>query len=181
MMLAMIRPQTVVLIVGLSLSAGWMARTISSPAMQEAPAQQRTGPRPLGMPATSVATYTAQLRRKLEEQPRSPVPGRNPFAFGSRRPSAPAPLSRSRTTATEPEPESRPAPPPAFSPFKLSGIATSEKDGVVVLTAVVIDNGSMVFAKAGDKLSGGHLVVRVEEKAIVIADAAGVEQILRLP
>ena len=178
-MLAMIRPRTVVLIVGLSLTAGWMARTLSSPAAQDAPTQQRTGPRPLGMPATSAATYTAQLRRKLEEQPRSPVPGRNPFVFGSR-PSAPAPLSRPRATTTEPEPESRPAP-PVFSPFKLSGIAASEKDGAVVLTAIVIDNGSMVFAKAGDKLSGGHSVLRVEEKSIVIADAAGGEQILRLP
>jgi hypothetical protein len=63
----------------------------------------------------------------------------------------------------------------------LSGIAATEKDGAVVLTAIVIDNGSMIFAKAGDKLSGGHSVVRVEEKAIVIADAAGVEQVLRLP
>ena len=63
----------------------------------------------------------------------------------------------------------------------MSGIASSEKDGTVVLTAIVIDNGSMVFAKAGDKLSGGHSVLRVEEKAIVIVDAAGVEQIVRLP
>lgn len=179
-MLPMIRPRTVVLIGAISLTAGWMAGTTSSPATQEAPAQRRTGPRPLGSPATSVAPYTAQLRRKLEAQPRTPEPGRNPFAFGSRRPSAPSPSSRRESRA--PEPESRPMPAPvAISPFKLSGIAATEKDGAVVLTAIVIDNGSMIFAKAGDKLSGGHRVLRVEEKSMVIADAAGIEQIIRLP
>jgi hypothetical protein len=182
MMLPMIRPRTVVLIGVVSLAAGWMAGTSSSPATQEAPAQRRAAPRPLGMSATSTAPYTAQLRRKLEEQPRTPVPGRNPFVFGSRRPYAAAPISRGRSTAAEPEPESRPAPPPpAISRFKLSGIAATEKDGAVVLTAIVIDSGSMIFAKAGDKLSGGHSVLRVEEKAIVLVDASGVEQILRLP
>lgn len=178
-MLAMIRPRTVVLIVAVSLAAGWTAGTSLSPATQEAPVQPRTGPRPLGVPATTVAPYTAQLRRKLEEQPRSPMPGRNPFVFGSRRASSPpAP----RTEAAAPEPEWRPMPAPVAVPaFKLSGIAASEIDGVTVLTAIVIDHGSMIFAKAGDKLSGGHSVLRVEEKAIVIVDAAGVEQILRLP
>ncbi len=178
----MIRPLTVVLIGSISLALGWMAGTMTSPAAQEAPAaERRSGPRPLGAPATSATPFTAQLQRKLGEQPRSPVPGRNPFVFGSRRPSVSAPPS-SRGEAPV-EPESRPAfaPPPLFRAFKLSGIASSEKDGAVVLTAILIDNGSMVFAKAGDKLSGGHSVLRVDEKAIVIVDAAGVEQIVRLP
>lgn len=177
-MMAMIRPRTVVLIGTISLFAGWMAGTISSPATQDAPAQRRIGPRPLGSPATSVAPYTAQLRRNLEKQPRSPVPGRNPFVFGSRG-SFSAPAKRPAAQQAS-EPEARPTLPP-LPAFKLSGIAASEKDGAVVFTAIVIDNGSMVFVKVGDKLSGGHSVVRVEEKAIVMADAAGVEQVLRLP
>lgn len=176
----MIRPRTVVLFGALSLVAGWMAGNTSSPVTQEAPAQPRTGPRPLGSPATSVAPYTAQLRKKLDEQPRSPVPGRNPFMFGSRRAVPSAPISRAE--AREVPPEERFTPPPPSSPaFKLSGIAASEKDGAVVLTAIVIDNGSMTFAKAGDQLSGGHSVLRVDEKSIVIVDAAGIEQIIRLP
>ena len=44
--------------------------------------------------------------------------------------------------------------------FKLSGIASSSESGVAVLTAIVIDNGAMVFVKAGDKLSNGYSVVR---------------------
>ena len=176
----MIRPRTVVLVGAVSLALGWMVGNTSSPATQEPFTQRRTsGPRPLGVPATSVAPFTAELRRKLDEHPRTPRPGRNPFVFGSRRAYSP-PMSRAEARATEPE--SRPTPPPAvFSAFKLSGIAATEKDGAVVLTAIVIDNGSMVFARAGDKLSGGHSVLRVEEKAIVIVDAAGVEQTLRLP
>ena len=86
MMLPMIRPRFVVLIGAFSLTAGWMVGTTRSPALQEPAAQRRTGIHPLGVPAGTVAPYTAQLRRKLEEQPRSPVPGRNPFVFGSRRP-----------------------------------------------------------------------------------------------
>lgn len=179
-MMLMIRPRTVVLIGAISLASGWMAGNIASPATQEAPAQRRsTGPRPLGG-ATSVAPYTAQLRQKLEEHPRSPRPGRNPFMFGSR-PAAPiAPMSGAEARDVRPEERVFFLPPPAPA-FKLSGIAASEKDGAVVLTAIVIDNGSMTLAKAGDKLSGGHSVLRIDEKSIVIVDAAGVEQIVRLP
>lgn len=182
MMILMIRPRTVVLIGALSLAAGWVAGNTSSPVTQEAPAQRRTGPRPLGSPATSVAPYTAQLRQKLDAQPRSPAPGRNPFVFGSRRAAPSAPLSRAEARAEEPEARTTLLPPlPPFPAFRLSGIAAREKDGAVVLTAILIDNGSMLFAKAGDQLSGGHSVLRVDEKSIVIVDAAGIEQIIRLP
>lgn len=64
--------------------------------------------------------------------------------------------------------------------FDLTGIATNRQDGVEVFTAIVNDNGSLAFVKAGDKLSNGYSVVRVEETSVVIADAAGVEQVLRL-
>ncbi len=50
-----------------------------------------------------------------------------------------------------------------------------------MLTAIVIDNGALVLAKAGDKLSNGHSVVRVDEMSVTLVDAAGVTQTLRLP
>ena len=65
--------------------------------------------------------------------------------------------------------------------FRLSGIASNTENGVVVLTAIVIDNGTMVFAKAGDKLSNGYSVVRLDEQSITLVDASGVTQTLRLP
>ena len=180
-MMLMIRPRTVVLIGAVSLASGWMAGNIASPAMQEAPIPRRTtGPRPLSSGATSVTPYTAQLRQKLEEHPRSPRTGRNPFIFGSRpaAPSVPMSSAGARDVPTEERVFFLPPPAPAF---KLSGIAASEKDGAVVLTAIVSDNGSMTLVKAGDKLSGGHSVLRVDDKSIVIVNAAGVEQIVRLP
>ena len=65
--------------------------------------------------------------------------------------------------------------------FKLSGIASNTENGVAVLTAIVIDNGSMVFVKAGDKLSNGYSVVRIDEMSATIVDASGVTQTIRLP
>ena len=73
-----------------------------------------------------------------------------------------------------------PAPPP-MPVFKLSGIASNAEGGVTVLTAIVNDNGAMVFAKAGDKLSNGYSVVRVEETSVTLVDATGVTQTIRLP
>jgi len=65
--------------------------------------------------------------------------------------------------------------------FKLSGIASNVDGGAPVLTAIVNDNGAMVFAKAGDRLSHGYSVVRVEEMSVTLADAQGITQTIKLP
>ena len=70
---------------------------------------------------------------------------------------------------------------PPSPQFKLSGIASSQEAGAAVLTAIVNDNGTLVFATSGGKLSNGFSVVRVDDTSIVIVDAAGVTQTLRLP
>jgi hypothetical protein len=70
---------------------------------------------------------------------------------------------------------------PPAPQFRLSGIASNQQDGAVVLTAIIIDNGVMVFAKAGDKLSNGHTVQRIDEASVTLVDAEGVTQTLRLP
>ena len=172
------QPRMVALIAILSLASGWLASSVVSQDPQPAGgADVRSGPRPLGR-EDAVAPYTQQLRLKLQEQPRSPSPGRNPFMFGPRRPVAPPAAARAA------EIEMAPAePPPPAAPmlrFDLSGIAMNRQDDLEVFTAIVNDNGSLVFVKAGDSLSNGYKVVRVEETAVVIADAAGVEQTLRL-
>lgn len=56
----------------------------------------------------------------------------------------------------------------------------SRLDGAEVFTAIVNDNGTLAFVKAGDALSNGYSVVRVEETAVIIADTSGVERTLRL-
>ena len=77
---------------------------------------------------------------------------------------------------TDPVPFTPPVP-----QFKLSGIAASVEAGATVLTAIINDNGALAFVKSGDKLSNGLSVVRVDDTGIVIVDAAGVTQTLRLP
>lgn len=177
-------PRTVLLIGAISLAAGWLVGTSTSSSRQDAPAaRERSGPRPLGGAAT-VAPLTRQLRERLDAQPvRTPSPGRNPFVFGARQPAAAA---RGRETSvaapemTAPAPAPFPSEPPPPQ-FRLSGIASSQQDGTTVLTAIVNDNGTLAFVKTGDKLSNGYSVVRVDDTAIVIVDAAGITQTLRLP
>jgi hypothetical protein len=172
-------PRTVALIAALSLASGWLASTVVSQDPQSTvPADAPRGPRPLGR-QDAVAPYTQQLRLKLQEHPRSPSPGRNPFVFGQRRP-ATAPAASRATELASPPAEPIEAPIAPVLRFDLSGIAMNRQDDVEVFTAIVNDNGNMVFVKAGDRLSNGYTVVRVEEATVVIADIAGVELILRL-
>ena len=112
----------------------------------------------------------------MKEAP-APARGRNPFAYGMRH-AAPPP----REAPAEPAPPPMPANiEPPLPVFKLSGIAASRVNDATVLTAIVIDNGTMVFVKAGDKLSNGYSVVSVDETSVTLVDAAGVTQTLRLP
>lgn len=181
-MLKNVSPGAVLLIGALSLTVGWWAGSSSSSAQlaqDAATARPRSGPRPLGG-ATPAAPLTRKLQERIETQaPRTPSVGRNPFVFGARR--APSVVRQSvepmaAPVAATPVPFTPPAP-----MFKLSGIASSQLDGVTVWTAIVIDNGAMAFVKAGDQLSNGFSVVRVEETGAVIVDAAGITQTLRLP
>jgi hypothetical protein len=181
-MLKNLSPGTVLLIGALSLAVGWYAGSSgsSNQLTQDAAATRpRTGPRPLGS-SVNAAPLTRKLQERLDTQPpRTPAVGRNPFVFGSRR--APSVVRQAEepmaaAVAAAPVPVVPPAP-----QFKLSGIASEQQDGATVWTAILIDNGSLAFVKAGDRLSNGYSVVRVEETGVVIVDAAGITQTLRLP
>ena len=181
-MLKNLSPGGVLLIGALSLTVGWLAgSTVSSSqlAQDAATARPRPGPRPLGSTG-SAAPLTQKLHERLETQaPRTPSVGRNPFVFGSRR----APTVARQAVESMAVPVA--AAPVLFTPpapmFKLSGIASSQQDGATTWTAILIDGGSMAFVKAGDRLSNGFSIVRVEETGVVIVDAAGITQTLRLP
>jgi hypothetical protein len=173
-------PRSVGLFVAAALATGWMLGSNSSQQTPNDGAAPRTsGPRALGTAARPTTPYTQKLHERMKEQPAVPERGRNPFTFGSRT-VAPA---RSARVAESPAPMEMPAMPvePPRPVFKLSGIASSQQDGVSVLTAIVIDNGVMMFVKQGEMLSGGHRVLRVDESSITLEDAAGVTQTLRLP
>jgi hypothetical protein len=180
MLLNAIRPRTMLLVGALCLGAGWFAGSVNTPQAEDPYAPRvRTGPRPLGSQAPP-APLTRHLRERMDEKPRSPLPGRNPFVFGQR----PAFSGSRGRRASEPEPPPPPPPMPEIPVgpvFKLSGIASNKVDGAIVLTAIVNDNGSLAFVKPGDALSNGYKVVSVDEISVVIVDASGVTQTLRLP
>jgi hypothetical protein len=119
---------------------------------------------------------TDRLRAYLNSPPQ-PTRGRNPFVYGSRMPARAVHREAAETVV--------PAPAVAVEPpmpiFRLSGIASNAEADAVIRTAIIIDNGSMVFAKAGDKLSNGYSVVSVDEMAVTLVDANGVTQTIRLP
>jgi hypothetical protein len=178
MMATGMRTRTVVLIGLAALAVGWLAG--STTASREAQSQSTAprGPRPLGS-APSVTPYTEQLRLRLQAQPRSPEPGRNPFVFGSRRP-----LGATARRATDVESAAsaaEPVPVPAARPrFVLSGIASDIVAGSTIYTGILTDNGVLTFVMAGQALAGGYTVASVDELSVVLVDSEGREHVLRL-
>jgi len=166
--------RTVALMVTGALLAGWEGASLTQPPAPER-SGQISGPRPLGSSVPYV--QPAERLRRHMAQPPQPSRGRNPFAYGPRLPrrsSYEAPAVEAPAVPVEP-------PPPPMPIFKLSGIASNVEDGVPVLTAIMNDNGAMVFAKTGDRLSHGYAIVRVEETSVTIVDAQGITQTIRLP
>jgi hypothetical protein len=171
-------PRSVILIVSTAVAAGWLGASLTQP------------PPPAQAPARSIAVKRGgdarpvpraeALREALAQQPPLPSRGRNPFVYGART----APVIRDHQQHGDegvmPAAPLVPVAPPA-PVFKLSGIASNTENGVAVLTGIVIDNGSMVFVKTGDKLSNGYSVVRIDDTSVTIVDASGVTQTLRLP
>jgi len=173
-------PRLVGLMVAVSLTVGWMGSSLTqNSAPAQAPSERTLRPlggQPVGPPQAEV------LRQRLNEPP-MPSRGRNPFVYSSRAPRPSAYRDREREPEAAPAPVMAP-PMPIAAPlpvFRLSGVASTVEDGVAVFTAILNDNGAMVFAKAGAKLSRGYTVVRVEEMSVTLSDADGVTQTIRLP
>jgi hypothetical protein len=176
-MALVLTPRSVGLMVAAAMAAGWLGATITQTPVEQS-SRPAAGPRPLGSPAP--IPRAENLRERLSEPP-LPSRGRNPFVYGARAPRSTTPF-RDRP---EPPVETRAMPVveavPVLPVFKLSGIASNAEGGATVLTAILSDNGAMVFAKAGDKLSNGYSVVRVDETSVTLVDATGVTQTIRLP
>jgi hypothetical protein len=178
-----VTPRSIGLTLVAAMTAAWLEtnpapNTVSSTASNRPSQSSRaSGGRRVSELTAAAVPDTGKLRRHMAERP-MPGRGRNPFVYGSR-------MSSGSTAMGERESERDVLPPPPAEPplpvFRLSGIASNAENGAVVLTAILIDNGSMVFAKAGDKLSNGYSVVRVEELSVTLIDASGVTQTIRLP
>ena len=162
--------------VSAALAAGWLGATLTHDAAPGQSPRSAVTTRPRDV---ATVPHAEKLRERMAEPP-LPSRGRNPFVYGARS----ATIRDHQLHGNESAAAVEPAPAPVVPPppvFKLSGIASDTENGVVVLTAIVIDNGTMVFAKAGDKLSNGHSVVRIDEQSITLIDASGITQTLRLP
>ena len=157
-------------------AAGWLMTGSLTQDTPDVRGSQPSVARPSDSQSVPPANFTEVLRERMR-RPVTPERGRNPFNYG---PKVSAPP---RDAAPVEQPDLTPVPPaePPLPVFKLSGIAASQQDGAMVLTAIVIDNGTMVFVKTGDKLSNGYSVVSVDEMSVTLVDAAGVTQTLRLP
>jgi hypothetical protein len=134
--------------VAVSLTVGWMGSSLTqNSAPAQAPSERTLRPlggQPVGPPQAEV------LRQRLNEPP-MPSRGRNPFVYSTRAPRPSAYRDRERQPEAAPAPVMAP-PMPIAAPlpvFRLSGVASTVEDGVAVLTAILNDNGAMVFAKAG--------------------------------
>ena len=169
--------RSVGLITVAALASGWVGSSV----INDRGSQQSRAPfqvRALG----SDVPVVPRAERLREHRAQTPAPshGRNPFVYGPRITSRESYGNRAEAPAPP-----RPLPPvpeaPPLPVFRLSGIASDTKDGATVLTAIIIDNGSMVFAKTGDKLSNGYSVVKVEETSVTLIDATGITQTIRLP
>lgn len=163
--------------VAAAVAAGWLGASLAQPPAAGQSPSNPTGPRPIGSPA---AVPRAETLRDRVVAPPLPSRGRNPFVFGTRATNAPTPL-RGRPEAPIEEPALSAEALPPMPVFKLSGIASTEDGGATVLTAILNDNGALVIAKAGDKLSNGYSVLRVDEMSVTLTDANGITQTIRLP
>jgi hypothetical protein len=164
-------------IIATGAAAGWLMTGSLTQDAGDVRESQPSVARPTDAESVPPANFTEVLRERMR-QPVLPERGRNPFTYGSRA-SAPRRDVAAETREAAPATVLPAEPPPPV--FKLSGIAASREDGGIALTAIVIDNGVMVFVKTGDKLSNGYSVVRVDEGSITLVDAAGVTQTIRLP
>jgi len=170
-------PRSVGLIAIGALAFGWYGSSVTQDNASLQQSRTLSGGHPIGV-TTPIQPRAERIRERVTQAP-LPERGRNPFVFGARvsRPSVANRSSERESAVVAPPPPIEPPPPV----IRLSGIAADLKDGTMIYTAILSDHGSLVFAKAGDKLSSGYSVVRVEEMSVTLVDASGVTQTIRLP
>jgi hypothetical protein len=177
------RPRNVLLVGVFAMTSGWYLAVTVGPQSTAGGETRPRGPRPLGVEAFEPREpYSEQLRLRLERQPPTPRPTRNPFVFDSRRPSA---ADRPARDNAREEPTGDPAAEEARTlagpVFVLSGMATKMVDGRPEYTAIIHDGRDLHFAKVGDQLPGGFAVVAATETMVTLRDESGGERSLRLP
>lgn len=124
--------------------------------------------------AEELNLQTARLRNRSDAAAIRPST-RNPFRYGSRTSSA----SRAPRKDSAPSDAIAPTVPaaPAGPVLKLSGVA--QKAGK--RTAILSGDGQIYLVGEGDSVAGRYTVVTIDPEAVLLRDAAGVEQRLVMP
>lgn len=155
--------------------ATWLAVSPNHGAPAQAPASAVRRPAIEKEPtAEELTSQASRLRNRTGAAALRPST-RNPFKYSSTRSAAPsAPRERSIEAAAI-----APAVPaaPVGPVLKLSGIA--QKAGK--RTAIISGDGQIYLANEGDSVAGRYTVVTIDPEAVLLRDAAGVEQRLVLP
>ena len=138
------------------------AAAVQRPALQKAPTAEELN---------SLAT---RLRNRTAAVALGPAT-RNPFRYRSSKSSASSTPRESSTPSAAIAPAMPMA--PVGPVLKLSGIA--QKAGQ--RTAILSGDGQIYLAGEGDSVAGRYTVVTIDPEAVLLRDAAGVEQRLVLP
>ena len=151
--------RTTILFVSGAALAAWLSAAIT-PGRPPAPVNV-IAPTPVDASGAALASEIARLRERLRPDPRPSESTRNPFAFQSSRPAAPAWIS--------PVPAAQEALPVAAAVdvprlrLTLAGIAEDPApDGSSPLrTAIIAGNGQLFLAKNGDMVTDQDVGYRV--------------------
>ena len=101
---------------------------------------------------------------------------RNPFRYGSAKPSARSTGTRERAVQPTSIPPAIPAA-PTGPVLKLSGVAQTNGKR----TAIIASDTQVYLVGEGDSLAGRYTVVKVDPEAVLLRDASGAEHRLILP
>lgn len=115
--------------------------------------------------AAAVAALTAEVDR-LHQRLQAPIVpmefARDPFAFRLRRPAA----GRPPQAVAPPEALSEPAPRAGMAALRLVGVATDDRPGGVVRTAIVSGPDGLRFVTVGDAVGAGYHVMAIQDAAV---------------
>lgn len=169
--------KTVALIGAVCLTLGWLLASVLTPpvARVQALPERRAAPAGATAPIDLPTQLTEQLQLRLRRMPDPPEPRRNPFAFSTRKPTAPESLDRARPI----EPEAAPVVVDVGPAFSLAGIAARQADDSAIHTAILSDGTTVHLLTAGDSI-GGYTVTLVTERDVTLEDASGRRFVLRL-
>lgn len=160
---------------GASVLATWLAVSPNHgvPVTEPAAAVRRTASA-AEPTAEELKLQAARLRNRTAAVTLRPST-RNPFRYGSPKSSAAPRASRERVQPAAIEPAIQAAPP--APPLKLSGVAQKG----ATRTAILSGDGQIYVVGVGESVAGRYTVVTIDPEAVLLRDAAGVEQRLVLP